>query len=146
MNEMDCVTTKDLLPEYTAGMLDGGATARVRAHLADCESCRGEVELISLLRTNVELPAGLEQRVVAAVRAGEARRAPRWGMKRYAMAATVAFAALTGSWIWQSIRRSETPPADTSAAMAADAHVLRSPGLSALSEDELLALLKEIES
>jgi len=146
MNDLDCATTKDLLPEHAAGTLEGGAAARVRAHLSGCADCRGEAELLSLLRTDVELPAGLEERVVLAVRSGATRQARRPGVRGYAMAATLAFAAVTSSLIWQSLRNGERATADSSGAVAADVNVLRSPGLSALSEEELMMLLKEIES
>jgi predicted anti-sigma-YlaC factor YlaD len=146
MNEQNCETTQDLLPEYVGGGLDSAITARVRAHLAECDACRGEAALLELLRAKVELPAGLEERVVAAVHAGQTRRPRRLGVKHYAMAASVAFAALTGSLIWQNSPGRGPATVESAGAVAADEHVLRSPGLSALSEEELEALLKEIES
>jgi hypothetical protein len=152
MKDQSCSTVQDLLPEYEAGILSAEIAAEVRAHLAKCAQCRADAELVSLVRSSdVDVPARLEARVVSALRAGVSRGPARsWGIKHYVMAATVAFVAITGSWIWQATTQgNENRAIDMGVAPLSedDAPVLlRSPGLSALSEDELLALLKEIES
>jgi anti-sigma factor RsiW len=44
----DCVSAemRDVLPDFVHGQLDGGRTAEVRAHLAECADCAAEVELL----------------------------------------------------------------------------------------------------
>lgn len=152
MKDRNCATVQDLLPEYVAATLGTEPAAEVRAHLAHCAECRAEAELVSLVRSaDVDVPPDLESRIVSAMHAGGGLPSTRkWSVKHYAMAATVAFAAITGSWIWQSnMQGDENRPADVAAVPVAEEDspvLLRSPGLSALSEEELLALLKEIES
>jgi hypothetical protein len=152
MKDENCSRVQDLLPEYEAGTLSSETAGSIRSHLAQCAECRSEAELLSLVRSSdVVVPEGLEARVVSALRAGVPQGLARSrGIKQYALAATVAFVAITGSWIWQATTRSEeNRPVDNGVAPLAEDDapaLLRSPGLSALSEDELLALLKEIES
>ncbi len=46
---MDCADIRKILPDYTVGALEEHIAAHVRAHLAECESCRRE--LAALERT-----------------------------------------------------------------------------------------------
>jgi hypothetical protein len=143
MSGLRCEQVRDRLPESMDGRLDAGEAALMRAHLADCAECRAESELIALLRTPVTVPAELEARVVAAVRAHAPIRRP---VRHYAMAATFVLAIISGALF--SLRNAgTTDPGDIVLAPPEEGELLlRGPGLTSLSEAELEALLKEIES
>jgi anti-sigma factor RsiW len=149
MSGRTCDWIRDRLPEYAAGGLDATGVAAVTEHLQDCSECRDEAELVRRLRAPAVLPAGFEGRVVAAL-GTHAPRSRMWSVRHYAMAATVAFALITGSLLWRSAAGPVDIDANPGVASlpvvdGGDA-LLPGPGLSALSEEELLALLKEMES
>jgi anti-sigma factor RsiW len=160
---------RDLLPEYAHGVLKAEAAARVAAHLAVCEACRGEFALLN--RARAALSLGMPHMDVAAiVRALPAapatlqparRVAPRRRVSQhvwqYAAAAGLVL-AVGGGIVWQ--RTSQAP----SARVADSAHVATVPvestqapapsddgitfggGLSDLSLNDLQALLGQMDS
>lgn len=79
---MTCARTRDRLSAWLEGELGDSERARVRAHLTDCEGCRGELD--GLKRTVEQLrqleqgeaPAHLANRVIARLRDGEGQ--PGW--------------------------------------------------------------------
>jgi len=92
----------DILAEYVDGALPPAERAGVEAHLSECASCRGEVELareaVAALRIVPELPApfGVAKRAVRDVRRGRGGRLA-WQLAGAAAAAAVvavAFIAL----------------------------------------------------
>lgn len=91
MNDIEtgCAEVRELLPDYAAGRLEAAVLASVDRHLATCDDCREEVELIGLLvATRVAPPVGLDDRVVGALgrRRAVAHR-PWWGLSAAAVAA-----------------------------------------------------------
>lgn len=145
MNEHTCERVRDRLPQYREGDLDVRDATAVRAHLAECAECRAEIELIGLLQTPVSAPADLEARVIAAVRAHAPMRRP---VRSYAIAATFAVAVITGSLLWpRGPGSGTTEPGDIAVAPHEEGELLlRGPGLTSLSEEELESLLKELGS
>lgn len=71
MNVMNCPEVLDRLPELAAGSLSGARTDAVREHLAGCEDCRAEWEVVQLLAEAGPrpVPQGLEARIVGRLRA-----------------------------------------------------------------------------
>jgi Putative zinc-finger len=99
MNQKLCANTKDLLPVFLAGDVTGADADSVQAHLATCEDCRAEAELIGRLRLTTPAPREeLRARISEGVRliapAGTSGGLPRrlW----MAAAATVVLALGTG--------------------------------------------------
>ena len=99
----------DLAAAYALGALDAEERADMEAHLTTCDDCtrvvaglRATVGTLPMAAPRVEPPAGLRERVLAAV-ATEARPArgasPARGfvLARYALAASVAALALAGA-------------------------------------------------
>jgi len=156
MNEMTCERVRDALPDRLAGRLGASADALVARHLASCEDCRAEASLLERIGEPVPVPFGLETRVLAAVRSGRRSVLPlRFPATRhFAMAATVVFALVTASLL---ARRGESTPGEDSfwsdtpddAALIWSAYddplVPGAAGLSALSEEELEQVLREME-
>lgn len=148
----NCDWIRDRLPEYAQGGLDTAESAGVDTHLSACEACRSELALVRLLReSRVEVPAGLDARVVAAAATGH--RAWAWSPRRLGMAATVAFAMITAGVVWQTNGGADGRAASDLAGPAGvdwstgEPTILRGGlDLGALSEDELLKLLEELDS
>jgi hypothetical protein len=99
-----CEEVRDLLPELAAGVAAGDERARVLAHLATCEACRGELaELSSVVDELVQLaPArepspGFESAVLAAMSPRH-----RWQPSPavLAVAATLIGALLAAGTVW----------------------------------------------
>ncbi len=78
---MNCRQAQELLPAYSAGLVQGKRRERLRAHLAACETCRQRLEqfraLDRLLRADqMEADEALVQRTMAQVTDAEILR--RW--------------------------------------------------------------------
>lgn len=117
MNGYDCETIRDEIPALLRGELLTHEVAALEQHLGGCAECRAEVDIVRLLQSTLApVPAGLEARVLGAVRSGRLidnaphgtrtagdrfRSGPirliRSAPARLAMAATVAAAVLGGS-------------------------------------------------
>jgi anti-sigma factor RsiW len=70
---MNCGEIQDRLPDRAAGRLGAEALAEVDGHLTTCSECREVYEAVrSLEMTRPDVPAGLEARIVAAVRSAMA--------------------------------------------------------------------------
>lgn len=156
MMEFNCEHVRDLLPELLSDRLDAVTTASVRAHIARCEECQADYAVAErVLDTRFRLPAGLEQRVIAA---SVGRRGFQWTRGRMAAAATIAVAVIGGStWLSQMLPRhgmplGPVPIAESTAAPAAgfigvdDAFVSGTSSLSDLTVEELQKLLVEMGS
>lgn len=151
MTTLACESIRDLLPEFVREELRADEMAAVDAHLETCGECRAEREAIASILTPIApLPAGFEQRVLQAV------RTPRRALfrpGRVAMAATVVFALVTAGVILETglleggPGSEETSNVQTLDWTRGDPVLLRGGlDLSALSEDELLQLLEEMDS
>lgn len=156
MTTLNCAAVRDLLPEHAGGSLAAPAAAGVDAHLAVCTECGTEAALVALLaRHPVIPPAGLEARIIGAVRRPPARRT-FWAPARVALAATVAGALLTGDVLVRELGFRPVPSAQVSLAeeavqsgaltWLAEPALSGGPALHELSVAELEALLLELES
>jgi anti-sigma factor RsiW len=143
---------KDRLPDFARDALDPAGMAEVRDHIEGCSECRAELALILMLGTPAAVPAGLEDRVVMAVRARTARSGP--GVRHYAVAASFVLALIAGSLFLRDrgpdvVASGEAGLASSQSAGWLDTHdplLSGSAGLHSLSEEELEKLLKELES
>jgi len=155
MNRYDCDTMRDLLPAFVRGELLPHETSCAEYHLQACSECREEQALVALMQdTLVPVPAGLEARVVMAVRAAPRRAPQRWVPARLAMAATLAAALLGGTLVLNRLYVEQ--PAATAAApehvedlswAAAELPMLHGvTDLEELTVEELERLLAELES
>lgn len=149
---MTCEIARDLLPELVSGALDRALADAVERHLDVCAACAAERGVVALVRAAVvRPPAGLESRVVRAVRTGgRAQRLPQ--ARRLAVAAMAAFAVLTGGLLLRGVVSDETEPAPGMADVTLGWPVVQDPILRAtpalhdLSVEELESLLAELES
>ena len=100
-----CREVRELIPELAMGVASGESRARGLAHLADCPSCRRELEEVSgtvdallLLVPEREPPAGFDARVLAALD----QRAPRHRIRTSLLvaAAMVLVATLAAGLTW----------------------------------------------
>lgn len=165
-----CATIQDQLPDLAAGRLGKAARAGVEVHLRGCAACSEAFETLSLLAAApVAAPAGLEERIQAAVRSesaaargadplADARPSPgrarlgqrrRWMAPAWGLAAAAAVALLMG--------RTLLPSADSEPDLLAmadgelpvlledDAMVAGALVLDGLSDDDLALLLEELE-
>jgi anti-sigma factor RsiW len=170
-----CEFYADALVEHAAGRLEAERAARVDAHLDACAECRDALHAVHALRAApLEVPAGLEDRVRAAVRraAGAASatadaqapalasrprgRSPmRWRVWALPLAAA---AAVVGIWIGVGPAGTGQPDNGSAALAALDEYepygawpadgviVAGDPLLSELSVEELETLLREMGS
>jgi len=116
--------SEETLAAFTERRLVDRAAERVRAHLADCEYCLGQVTFL-LESEDLELPqvpAGLVVRAREVATRGEPSRYQLWRWRT--MAATVGCVALAGS-LWLHRKDLPTSPA---ASDASTAEVVVHPG------------------
>jgi anti-sigma factor RsiW len=149
---MTCETARDMLPELARGALDEAVAAVVERHLDACPPCESERALLMLIRASAAPPpAGLEARIARAVRDGSSRSAKVPG-RQLAVAATAAFAVLTGGLLLQGVVGDDVAPASGVAEVTLGWPVVQDPILRAtpalddLSVEELESLLAELES
>lgn len=145
-----CDSIRDDLPHYAAAVLESDRMRTVERHLQECADCRAEHELLVVLRTPLQAPAGLEARVRHAVAAAPARRRRIHG--RAVLAAGIAAAAVTGTLL--VTRDTDDPvvaatgvdPVGLGWATRTDPLLHGGPGLEQLSDEELEQLLEEMQS
>jgi predicted anti-sigma-YlaC factor YlaD len=148
MNHYDCDAIRDLLPALVRGELLPYDTASAEQHLDGCATCRAEAGIVRLLQESLApVPAGLEARVIGAVRRRSSRR---WTPVRLAMAATLAAAVLGGSVVFDRMTSRDTAevgsdPYVLSWAAAEDPLLHGGSELQQLSEEELEVLLIELD-
>ena len=156
MMEIHCSWVRDRLPDHVAGRLDDIAGSRIAKHLEACPGCRAESGILERLRAPVSLPAGLEARVLRAVRAEP--RPASWSLRspatrHFAMAATVVFALVTASLLTRDSPRPADDPFGVEPREGAgvvwsaydDPLLPGAAGLHALSVAELELVLQELE-
>ncbi len=96
---MDCAEILKILPDYTVGALEEHIAAHVRAHLAECESCRRELRALentgALLgpMPAVDAPRDLWAAIQAQLEP-RARRKPAWRVYWKPTVAVAAAAAI----------------------------------------------------
>ncbi|HEX7090280.1 MAG TPA: zf-HC2 domain-containing protein [Longimicrobiales bacterium] len=157
MSAMDCETARDLLPLLRGAGLSARDRAGLEAHIAGCEGCRAEAELLAMLRrTPATPPAGLVERILDALPARRPRQRRAVGL--LALAATLAGAVLVGKGVVQDLLDADAPGGPAASADL-PAELLQpfwpgddelaagiAPALHQLSVDELEVLLAELES
>jgi len=165
MSATACGTVRDRLPEWAAGLLPLREAGELEAHLATCEACRGEAEVVRmLLEVRPEPSSDLAVRITAALAEagapgglGRARRAgahrllrglrPAWALP----AAAVLVLALGTALFLDREGGDESPPTVAAVDLLADSWlweesmVAGAPTLESLSDEELARLLEELE-
>jgi anti-sigma factor RsiW len=165
---MNCQDVNDLLPDLALGDLPLEERRAVERHLQSCEACAETWDVVGALHASrPEIPVGMEARVRAAARAefdaapdGVLRLEPRrrGGIPPWALGAAALLALAVGTPLVMD-RMTESPTAadDEVLAMAErtltpsvwasdDGLIAGEPALDGLSDEELLALLEELEA
>lgn len=163
MNITNCDHVLEALPDLAAGRVPADEAASLRAHLAGCDGCAEAFDVVQLLAEAgpAPVPAGLEARLHAAVRADRATsadavrrrwRVPAWGL---AAAAGLVLAVATPVLVDRMGTSTTTPPDDLEVAEALterlpspwlddDGIVAGAPVLDGLSDEALQQLLEEM--
>jgi hypothetical protein len=163
MTRESCDRVRDHLPELISGRLERADAVEVEAHLAVCEGCREEAEVLAVLaRARPEAPSGLEGRIKTRVReefghrekpAGviplrrRFQRTPAWALS----AAALVVLALGTTALWdrngQDLVQDPIVVANQEPLPEAwlwdDGIVAGAPVFDGLTEEDLLALLEE---
>jgi hypothetical protein len=144
---MNCETIRDVYPDVLNGTAEPVLVQQVRAHVASCDECRGEIALIdSIHGAQTPVPAALHERVVRAASAPQ----PRWRVSRggLAMAATLAAAVIGGSLLLESQNTASQQEAEEGFGFVSVEGAMMSgtTSLNDLSVEELEKLLGEMES
>lgn len=148
MNQIECGTVREWLPGYTADQLDESASTQVDAHLAGCDECRSEMDLVRLLRASRAVaPPGLAALITR--RAISERRVvhrPWWGISAAAVAALalgIGFNGATPGPVGQGVDFAyETEEGELW--LSDDGLLAGAPAIDALSDDALLELVDEL--
>lgn len=147
MHECDNAAVRDLLPDLL-GDARGAALSAARDHVASCEACRAELELLAAVRKAVPAPRVDPDRIAAAIPAY--RPVPRWERVLHApafrLAAAIVLVAGLGSLVRHAPDRATPDTADARPASASAAAGELSVGapLGELSEADLRDLLSEL--
>lgn len=130
-----CREVRELIPELAMGVASGESRARGLAHLADCPSCRRELEEVSgtvdallLLVPEREPPAGFDVRVLAALDQRAPRHRLRTGLLVTAAMVLVATLAAGLTW-WRGADDREVAADYRSVLSTADGSYLRAADL-----------------
>jgi anti-sigma factor RsiW len=156
MTDCSNVEIRELLPDYLSGTLSDVRRNEVRSHVAGCEDCAEELELLNLVRqayAEATPPVNVNA-IVSAL----PKRAPRpvvrsWRRSHaFQIAAAVSFITLGG--ISLAVARSffngtpgtTTPDTMVVAGPAFDTPISFAGGVSDLGDDDIEALLTALES
>jgi anti-sigma factor RsiW len=158
MSDCPNVELRELLPDYLSGTLAASRQAEVRAHVAACEDCAGELALLQLVReAYAATPAPMNvNAIVAALPRRTSKPVVRSWRRSHAfqIAAAISFMALGGMSL--AVARSffngdptgstiDTLVAVTAANIDAPA-ISFAGGVSDLGDEDLEALLSALES
>lgn len=167
MNDCPRADIRDLLPDWALGTLPAEARAAVAAHLATCDACSAEVELLRAARAELaRVPAVDTARIAAAVVAAQ-RAVPKRGPAAWRSWRAVSGVALAASLIGVAVlTRNRGPgalPPDTTTPVVVDTGVepsgtgqratitpaagrdLQLGPIGDLGDEELRALLKRLD-
>lgn len=143
MNRYDCEAIRDLLPSLTRGEVLPHEATIAQLHLDNCDECRAEADIVRVLQESLApVPAGLETRVITAVRR---RSLLRSRPARLALAATLAAAVIGGSLVYDRARGFDLDVEAVTWAAAQDPLLHGSSELHELSVEQLELLLEEME-
>ncbi|MBI4409681.1 MAG: zf-HC2 domain-containing protein [Gemmatimonadetes bacterium] len=150
-----CDEIRDVLPTVVSGRAEPATEQAVQAHLAGCEACRAEAELIALLRRHpVAVPNGLEEQVLLAAAGPRQRRASRGFLPQLVAVAAAVVLTVLGIRL---VRVAEPEPSPVAGFMdtpfqafgpwaGSGAFTPGSVVLEELTEEQLELLLAEMES
>jgi hypothetical protein len=135
MSGYTCVQVRDAAPELALGVLDGAARAEVVEHLRNCSRCQAYVaelteaaDVLPLMTSEREPPAGFEHRVLASVHAEQRRSRRRWVMSIAAVAAAATIFSITAVRVIgagnDASPAATGPPATTSQVATAQARMI----------------------
>ena len=150
MSDCPNVEIREQLPEYLSGTLSAHRRAEVEAHLAGCDDCADELELLRLVREAYAetAPAVNVNAIVSALPRRASRPAVRSWRRSHAfqIAAAVSFIALGGMSL--AVARSffipELPRDSTIAVI--ETPISFAGGLSDLGDEDVEALISALES
>jgi Putative zinc-finger len=101
---LECAETRERLPEFSLGVIDGAERADVLVHLAQCSACRSvateygaTADALSELTGESEPPQGFESRVLDRLHNERLARPRRGGWKALAVAAALVAAIVVAS-------------------------------------------------
>lgn len=154
---LNCEWVSEQLPDLHTGRLEPLREAEMRAHLASCSDCREELELVARVsRHRLDLPEGLESRILVAAGAGQEprRRLNMLPPRRMALAASIAVALLGGAVVLNvsvdefTVAQDALAPEQSGAGWIGveAAFVSGASSLEDLTEEELETLLAELGS
>lgn len=147
MKTLNCEYVRDVYPDVLNGTAASELAQAVRAHVASCDECRGEVAVLEMIHAApVTVPAGLHARVTKAVLQPKQRW--RFSRNELAMVATLAVALIGGSVLLQTTSQPRPEEAKQGFGFVSveDAMMSGKASLDDLSVEELETLLQEIES
>ena len=149
MSTFDCGEARERLPELASGRLGAEAAVEVEAHLETCGECRAEFELVRLLHGSTPVaPAGLDARVVAALRARRTTvRRPWWGVSAAAVAALalgIGISSQPGPIVETDVPAYAFEAEEESLWSSDDGLLAGAPSLDGLSDEALHQLLDEL--
>lgn len=149
MNEAECGTVRELIPDFAAGRLAVDEAERVERHVRACAECCAELELVRvLLVSRASVPEGLLDRITRAQ--VTERRAPTrtwWGVSAAAIAALALGIGITSDPTTEAAV--EVPGFAQEAEegeiwLSDDGLLAGAPALDDLSDDALLQFLDEL--
>lgn len=151
MTNLNCEYVREAYPDVLRGSAAVSTAAAVRHHIATCDECRAEAEMIARLQVaQPQVPAELHERIMAEV--ATRKRSRRFAPRHIALAATVAAALIGGPLLLNRLRAPELA-APVSAGnrglgvVTVEAAMMTGTGsLQDLTVEELEQLLGEIES
>ncbi|MFQ5536347.1 MAG: zf-HC2 domain-containing protein [Gemmatimonadota bacterium] len=143
-----CVAVREFLPEWASGRMPEAERRAVTEHLEKCAACREEAELVRLLYVGRDsVPGALVREISRAVRSRRVRRRRHawWGLAAAAVAVLalgIGVASYRTSDEEPTLFASEDLPG--SVWVTEDGEVAGAPAWDELSDDELEALLQEL--
>jgi anti-sigma factor RsiW len=140
---------RDLLPDLLHGRGDVGRLAEARAHVATCDACRAELELLRALRSATVVEASTDVgRIAAAI--PSYRQASLWraaGRSRLLQAAAAILVLVGGATVVRESTRVAPPDSVTTASstLASGTELPVGEALADVSDSDLRELLDELQ-
>lgn len=149
MSDLQCGTARELIPDFVGSRLASDDVAAAEEHLTSCAECRAELELAQLLfASRADVPSGLAERVVAAVRTDRVgSRRPWWGITAAAVAALalgIGIASEPSSQLDLEVPGYAYEVEEGALWLSDDGLLAGAPSLDALSDEALEQLLDEL--
>lgn len=146
MTECENAEMRDRLPELLAGA-GGPQLAAVREHVAGCDACRAELEILSRVRAAVVAPGVDPARIAAAI--PPYRGGGRWrramGSAAFRIAASLLVVAGLGTMLARPDRRAIPDTASAVPVTATSSELPLAAPLGDLTDSELRDLIGELD-